>query len=170
MNLHLPPPSVTVRLPRPGGGASVTLRPLPIGFHRRLKERGLVPPSAPRRAARDSAGRVLRDDAGLAVLTEDDATPAHLAAVDRYQERLAALMIAESLGDETALETPAPESDVGDWPAYADAVLAELSEAGVTPGELAALCRGVCEASRLVGPAVAAEGESLFPCPAAAAP
>ena len=162
MNLTLSSPCVTVTLSRPDGDVSVTLRPLPIGFHRRLKEQGVVPPTPPRVAARDSAGRVLRDDDGRPVLVADDSAAPHLAAVDRYQERLAALMIAAALGGEVQVETPQPAED-GDWPAFADAVLAELSEAGVTPGEVARLVRGVCEASGLIDRHIAAEGDALFP-------
>ena len=164
MNLSLEVPTVDVCV----GGVSVSLRPLPLGFHRRLKERGVVPPVPKRTAARDSAGRVLRDADGRPVLTEDAADAGHLAAVDRYQERLAALMLAESLGGGVSFETP-PPGEAGDWNAYADRLLEELSEAGVTPGDLATLCRGVCEASRLIEPAVKAAGERLFPAAAEAA-
>ena len=165
MNLALSPNVITVLLRRDDGETAVTLRPLPLGFHRRLKERGLVPPAAPRKAARDSGGRVLRDERGMAVLTEETESAAHLTAVDRYQERLAAVMLAESLTGDVVVETP-PPAEGGDWSAYADAVLAELDEAGVTPGDLATLCRGVCAASGLLSEAVTEAGESLFPGPA----
>ena len=62
--------SSVCELPRPGGAAiALRMQPLRLGFARGLRERGLVPPEPPLRVARDSSGRLLRDERGQAVMT-----------------------------------------------------------------------------------------------------
>lgn len=128
-------------------GTRVRLRPLALGFQRRMKERGVVPPCPPRTVVRDSHGRAIKDERGQAVLMVDEAEPGYLAAVEEYHERLAVLMIAESIEGVT-FTAERPTDDAG-WSAYADAVAAELAAAGLTAGDFVRLCRGVCEASRM---------------------
>src|SRR5690606_28098526 len=61
-----------IALPRPNGSEwAFTIRPLPLGFHRRLREQGLIVPTPPVKVARDSAGRPLRDESNLAVTSSD---------------------------------------------------------------------------------------------------
>lgn len=148
MKLHLPEQPVTVVWSCGDTDVSVRVRPLSLGFARRFKERGVVPPTPPRTVSRDSGGRVLRDGNGEPVTVVDTADAAYQAAVERYHERLAVLMVAESVGEELGLEAVVPTGHAG-WDGYADAVADELAAAGFTSGDLVRLCQAVCEASRL---------------------
>jgi hypothetical protein len=95
----------TIALRRPDGSEwSLTIAPLPLGFHRRLHERGIVPPAPPRRVARDSNGQPLKDRSGLAVMMQDENAPGYLAELTRYQQELAALMVCEGLRHDPEIE------------------------------------------------------------------
>lgn len=148
MKLQLPEQPVTVVWSCGDADVSVRVRPLSLGFARRFKERGVVPPTPPKTVSRDSAGRVLRDGNGDVVTVADEGDAAYQAAVERYHERLAVLMVAESAGEDLGLETPRPTGDSG-WLEYADAVSDEFGAAGLTTGDLIRLCQAACEASRL---------------------
>lgn len=152
------------------GGRTVRLRPLPLGFHRLLLQRGLVPPEPPLKVCRDSRGQAVRDDRGLAVMRHAAADPNHLVAKARYDERIAAVMVKASLSDKAALGAEPLETEPaeGDWIAYADRLLESLARAGVTAGDFVALCRGVSHASGLIDAAYETASDSLFPTAAAA--
>lgn len=143
------------------GGASVEVQPLALGFQRRLKERGIVCPAAPKTVARDSAGRALRDGRGEPVLLADESAATYQAAVERYHERVAVLMVAEGLSDDDCFETPCPTGDEG-WDVYADSVVEEMSAAGWTTGDLVRLCDAVCRVSRLTESDVSEAASDFF--------
>ncbi|MEZ6056543.1 MAG: hypothetical protein R3C01_07550 [Planctomycetaceae bacterium] len=142
-----------VSLPRPDGSVwTFTLRPLPLGFHRRMREMGVVPPVPPTKIARDSTGKPLRDDAGLAVMQVDAHDAQYLGAIELYHQRIATLAFAEALKADThaSFETPSPA--VGEcWNTYADALYIELENAGFTAGDLISLCDEVAKLSNLLG-------------------
>jgi hypothetical protein len=140
-----------------GDGTTLPLliRPLPLGFHRRLRSLGLVPPQPPVRVARDAGGSPLRDAQGHAVTLRDESDAAYLAAVELYHQRVAVLAIVESLkGDpDVAFTSQAPGESAGDvsaWTSYADTLFAELEAAGFTAGDLTQLCGLICRMSRLL--------------------
>ena len=145
-------------LPRPDGTAlTFTMRPLPLSFHRRLRDRGLIPPQPPTRIARDSQGKPIRDEAGLAVTLADERDPQFLTALEFYHQRIAVLAVAESLSADPNItfETTPPAStatSVQDtaWATYADALYAELEQAGFTSGDLIRLCSAACRLSNLI--------------------
>ncbi len=129
------------------------LQPLPLGFHQRLRRRRIHPPVPPVKIARDAAGKPLRDAQGSAVTLADVQQPDYLAACERYHQRVAVLSLAEALrGDETIeLETVPPvESATQGWEDYADALFAELEQAGFAAGDLVLLCREICRLSNLI--------------------
>lgn len=151
-------------LARPDGSTwTFLLRPLPLGFHRRLRERGLVPPAPPIRVPRDSAGKPLRDDAGLPLATADTSDPDYRAALELYHQRVAVLALHEGLQADPSVQfdAPAPSSALStlnpqlstpnDWASFADALYAELAAAGFTDGDLVTLCNEVGRLSNLVG-------------------
>lgn len=144
----------TVTLPRPDGdGWSFTLQPLPLGFHRRLRTRGLLPPSPPARLVRDSSGRPLRDETGQVVTAADTTDRQYLAELELYHQRVAVLAVAEALRADprVAFDAPPPAADVPEaWTQYADALHAELEAAGFTAGDLILLCQAVCRLSNLL--------------------
>ncbi len=149
-------PTQTVTLPRADGSDwTFTLQPLPLGFHRRLRDRGLCPPTAPQKIARDSHGRPLRDDTGLAVTLADQSDPQYLADLELYHQRVAVLAVVEAFAADPHVhfETPAPSnSERGDaWPGYADAIHRELEAAGFTAGDLIFLCHAISRLSNLLG-------------------
>lgn len=147
------PYSRVVSLPRPDGTVwSFTLRPLPLGFHRRLREQGVISPVPPTRIARDSQGKPLRDDAGLAISQLDANDPEYLASVETYHQRIATLAFAEALQADphASFETPTPGPG-GNWNAYADSLYAELEMAGFSAGDLISLCDEVARLSNLLG-------------------
>lgn len=142
-----------------GDGSTLPLlvRPLPLGFHRRLRSMGLVPPQPPVRVARDAGGAPLRDAQGHAVRLRDDGDPAYLAAAELYHQRVAVLAVAEALqGDPDVEFASRPPVEMGNssesnaWTGYADALYAELEQAGFTAGDLTQLCGFVCRMSRLL--------------------
>lgn len=144
--------SQRVELPRPEGAALVlTVSPLPLAFHRRLRLRGIVAPRKPTRVARDSSGKPLRDSQGLAVLAADEESGEYLAELDLYNQRVAALLIAEGLRDDASLlfETRQP-GEGEDWTRYADGLCGEMEEAGWSAGDVALLCDHVFRVSNLL--------------------
>lgn len=154
--MRFPAPSSLSRpvsLPRPDGSSVVLqLQPLSLGFQRRLRERGIVSPVPPVRVARDSSGKPVRDDSGLAVTMADRHDSDYLLQNELYHQRVAVLAIAESLRSDPdfGFETPAPaEGPAGAWPRYADALFAEMETAGLTAGDLVFLCDAVCRLSNL---------------------
>lgn len=144
----------SISLSRPDGSTlSLTLQPLPLGFHRRLRACGIVPPQPPVRVARESGGQPLRDGNGHALTLRDEHDPAHLAALELYHQRVAVLAVAESLKADRSVEFTAKEPTAkaeAAWADYADALFAELEHAGLTAGDLAHLCSFVCRMSRLI--------------------
>jgi hypothetical protein len=144
----------SILLSRPDGSTlALTLQPLPLGFHRRLRSCGVVPPQPPVRVARESGGQPLRDGNGHALTLRDETDPAHLAALELYHQRVAVLAVAESLKADGSVQFDAREPAATDgtaWAAYADAIFAELERAGFTAGDLAHLCSYVSRMSRLI--------------------
>lgn len=131
----------------------LTLRPLSLGFHQRLRRRGIVPPVPPTRIARDSQGRPLRDAQGQAVVMTDRHCSEYLQEVERYHHQVALLSVVESLQGDPGItfETvPPANSDPDAWRSYCDALAAELDEAGFAAGDLIVLCREVCRLSNLI--------------------
>jgi len=129
------------------------LRPLPLGFHQRLKHRGIQLPVPPIKIARDSAGRPLRDSQGQAMTLLDQQDADYLAALDRYHRCVAVLSVVESLQGDSQIdfETSCPASTAeSDWMRYADLIFQELEEAGFTAGDLILLCREICRLSNLI--------------------
>ncbi|QDU41038.1 hypothetical protein Mal4_54030 [Maioricimonas rarisocia] len=145
----------TITLPRGDGSTlNLTIQPLSLGFHRRLRERGIVAPAPPRRVARDAAGRPIRDESGLAVMLADDHDPQFLAEIEQYHQRVALLAIPEALAadPQVRFEAQAPSSDAAAaaWMRYADDLNAELEAAGFTTGDLVRLCTEICRLSNLL--------------------
>lgn len=151
-----------VALPRPDGAEwTFVIRPLPLGFHRRLRERGLSMPLPPVRIARDSAGRPLRDDSNVAVTTSDQHDPEYRREIETYHQRVAVLAIHEALqaDPDVAFEALPPtgaETDPGttqarDWAGFADELYEEFGRAGFTDGDLVLLCNEIGRLSNLLG-------------------
>ena len=149
-----PSPARVIQLPRSGGEPiTLSMQPLSLGFHRRLRGRGVVPPQSPRKVARDSAGKPLRDESGLAVMTTDDRDADFLNELDLYHQRVAVLAIVESLqaDPQVTFHTPPPTtSDTTAWTRYADALFDEMEAAGLTAGDLALLSNWTCRLSNLI--------------------
>ncbi len=156
--MHLPgltPSSARViQLPRSGGQPiTLAMQPLPLGFHRRLRGRGVVPPQPPRKVARDSTGKPLRDESQLAILTSDDSDPDYLNQLDLYHQRVAVLAIVESLKSDpqiTFTSQPPTSNSSEDWRRYADSLFDEMEAAGLTAGDLALLSNWTCRLSNLI--------------------
>jgi len=141
-----------VELPRGDGAVwGLTVSPLPLAFHRRLRERGIVAPRRPTRVARDSSGKPLRDHQGLAVLVPDAESGEYLTALDLYNQRVAALVLVEGLRADESLqfETALPHVD-GDWLGYADGICDELERAGWSAGDVGLVCEHVFRVSNLL--------------------
>lgn len=159
-------------LPRPQGqDLTFLLAPLPLGFHQRLKECGILPPAAPLKLARDSQGKPLRDAAGNVVQLPQSQSPEHMCRMERYHQRVAVLAISEALRSDPQVEfeTQPPTSQLAvDWETFADARFDELERAGFTPGDVVRLCREICRLSNLLDVDIkAAQGRFSSPgaCP-----
>jgi len=146
------------------------LRPLPLGFHQRLKLRGIQLPVPPLKIARDSAGRPLRDGQGQAITLLDQRDADYLAALDRYYRCVAVLSVVESLQGESQIhfETCRPDSTAeSDWMQYADLIFQELEDAGFTAGDLILLCREICRLSNLIDDHLLQARQNFSPAAAA---
>ncbi|MCG6154895.1 hypothetical protein [Rubinisphaera margarita] len=143
--------SRVVAMGRPDGSSwEVCVRPLRLSFHRVLRERGVMMPQPPTRVSRDSQGRVIRDADGVAVLQRDESDAGYLAAVEKYHQRVATLIVWESLREDSRFEFEVKEpAEGGDWGAFADALYVELEEAGWTAGDVIWFCEQVAELSQL---------------------
>lgn len=130
----------------------LTMSPLPLGFSRRLRERGVWAPSPPSRIARDAGGRPVRDERGQAVTLNDDSDPEYRRELELYHQRVAVLSVVEALRADphVTFEAERPSGEAG-WAAYADAVYAEMEQAGFTAGDLVHLCSFACRMSNLAG-------------------
>jgi hypothetical protein len=143
------------QLPR-GTGEPLTLqlRPLPLGFHQRLRNRGIVTPLPPLKIARDSGGKPLRDAQGMVLTLTDQRQPEFLAEVNRYHQCVAVLSVVEALAGDPAISfetTPPGEAATAEtWRNYAESIFSELEQAGFTAGDLVLLCREVCRLSNLI--------------------
>lgn len=175
----------TVELRRPDGtSVPLVIKPLPLGFHGRMRERGVCAPAPPARVARDAAGKPLRDARGMAVLMANERDAEYLAAVERHNQRVAALVIAEGLRGDTNVRFEAVERGKGtgargqgteniathgdsssrntDLTAFADAITEELAEAGWSDGDVLWLCREILALSNLLDDHVR-EAQGNFP-------
>lgn len=141
-----------VELPRPDGSSlCLTLSPLPLGFHSRLRREGVVRPLPLSRVARDSSGQPLRDRQGMALFTADENDPDYLDELERYHQRVAVLVLVESLRADPNVEFETrPPQAAGRWCEYADRLYGELEEAGWTAGDLTRLCDEIARLSNLV--------------------
>lgn len=142
-----------VKLPRDGGESiELTLQPLPLGFHRQLKLRGISQPCPPRKVARGSDGRPMRDDDGLAVLMADIDDEKYLDAMEEYHQRVAVMVVWEALkaDDRIEFDSDVP-GDNGNWVEFVDSVWNEIQQAGWTAGDLIWLCDQVSSMSNLSG-------------------
>jgi hypothetical protein len=141
-------------LPRVGDEPlAMQLQPLPLGFHQRLRERGIQPPTTPLKIARDSSGKPLRDGQGNALTLAETQNPEYLLELERYHQRVAVLALAQSLeGDQhVGFDTPVPSGTDGQvWIRYANALLHEMEAAGFTAGDLLLLCREISRISNLL--------------------
>ncbi|MEZ5943804.1 MAG: hypothetical protein R3C18_20605 [Planctomycetaceae bacterium] len=149
------PLSMTFVLQRHGTDSlTLQLRPLPLGFHRRLRERGIVAPAPPTRIARDPGGRPIRDPQGLAVSVAEPHDAKYLCELECYHQRVAVLSIVESLAADPNVQfdtTPPDNStDSQSWSNYADQLAAELESAAFSAGDLIRICDAVCRLSNLV--------------------
>lgn len=154
-----------------GSAYEIVVSPLPLGFGVWLREKGLVQPEVPVRVARDAQGKPLRDAQGQAVVREDRADAAHLASVERYQQRLAMLVLWRGLQGESrfVFETPTP-GDEGDWLAFADRLFNELDAAGVTMAEVVWLCEAITSQAGPTSQRVLEQRADFFPAASSPSP
>jgi len=156
----------TIALPRPDGSEWIlSITPLPLGFHRRLHERGIVSPAPPRRVARDSNGQPLKDRSGLAVMMQDDHDAGYQAEVVRHQQELAALMVFEGLRHDPGIEFETQPPSEGTWQPFAAALCDEFEAAGWSLGDLTIVCEEICRLSNLLDDHLQ-EAEQVFSSPA----
>ncbi|WP_146511957.1 hypothetical protein [Thalassoglobus neptunius] len=128
------------------------MKPLPLGFQRQLRQRGIFPPVPPAKILRDSSGKPLRDQNGQALTQSDVTDSKFIEQTELYHQRVAVLAIVESLQSdphiefETKLNGETPEG----WAQFADAVFEEFEAAGLTTGDLVAICDEICRIGNLL--------------------
>ncbi|MCA8989398.1 MAG: hypothetical protein KDA78_17240 [Planctomycetaceae bacterium] len=152
-----------VRMPREDGEDwEMEIRPLRLSFHRVLRERGIVAPSAPTRVSRDAQGHVLRDGDGLVVLQRDESDRGYLSGMELYHQRVAAMIVWESLQGDSRYEFETKKPGEGEnWERFADELLIELEQSGWSVGDVLWFCEQVGELSRMTGEHVR-EGRARF--------
>lgn len=155
----------SILLPRPDGTVwSFTIRPLRLGFQQWLHERGVVTPAAPLKMVRDSKGRPLRDADGLVLMQRDETEGRYLLEQEKHHQRVAALIVWEGLkaDAEIEFETPVPDLEQN-WNEFADQLLEELEEAGLTAGDLIWICEQIAAMSNLLGDQLRTQQQHFFP-------
>lgn len=159
------------QLPRHGQPSiSFKLAPLSLGFHQKLKRRGIVPPQPPSKVARDSTGKAVRDANGQVVTLPDTNNSDYLNASELYHQRVAILALFESVQHDNNItfETSPPHSDSPlDWGQFADSLFEEMQQAGLSCGDLLKLCSEICRISNLLDDHVQGT-QANFSSPAAA--
>jgi len=153
-------------LPKGGQDAwTFLLHPLPLGFHRRLRDRGILPPTPPVKVARDSSGKPLRDPQGMATTYFDAHHPDYLKQLDQYHLAVAVLTLKEGLraDPQVTFDSLSPENDAGPvaWMEHTMDLFHELEQAGFTAGDLLKLCQEICRLSNLIDPALNAAQRSF---------
>ncbi len=138
-------------LPR-ANGSSITFRlsPLPLGFHQRLRQQGITPPTPPTRIARDSSGKPLRDHNGTAIFVAEAQHPDYLNETELYHQRVAVLSIVEALRSDPDIEFETTLPKTSNHTLYADSIFSELESSGLSAGDLILLCREICRISNLL--------------------
>ncbi|QDT33637.1 hypothetical protein Mal48_28910 [Thalassoglobus polymorphus] len=143
-------------LKRPDGRDwTFQLSPLPLGFQKKLRDKGITPPTPPVKISRDSTGKPIRDHAGQVVTFTDLNSAEFLSDSELYHQRVAVLAVVEALRNDSSVcfETVPPEVDGTNglsWGDFADAVFQELEQAGFTPGDLLAFCDEICRISNML--------------------
>lgn len=161
--------TMAMTLPRPDGRELILkVSPLPLGFHCRLFSRGITAPVPPKKVARDSQGRPIKDRSGLAVLMQDDHASEYLAESARYQQRLAALMVYEGLRHDSTISFEASPPESGDWNQFAEDLCEEFESANWSLGDVTRVCEEICRISNLLDDHLQ-ETEQGFSSPARAA-
>ncbi|WP_437194547.1 hypothetical protein [Planctomicrobium sp. SH527] len=127
---------------------------MPLSFHQRLRDRGIVAPFPPVKVSRDSNGKPMRDGQGQVLTISDTRNSEYLKEVDRYHRVVAVLSVVEALqaDPDVSFETSIPVDPAGieEWWQYADGVFLEMEQAGFAAGDLILLCREICRLSNLV--------------------
>ncbi len=153
----------TIMLNRPDGeNLELTISPLPLGFHTRLREQGIIPPAPPTRIARDSSGRPVRDSQGMAVVVSEENDQEFQIEFEKYHQRVAVIAAAEALeGDPNIeFESKKPGSKES-WVEYADELYQEFEEAGFSAGDLISLCQEICRLSNLLDDHIQENGSNF---------
>ena len=156
--------TTVVELRRPDiGPIHLTVQALPLGFESLLAERGIRRPAVPKRVARDSRGKVIRDEAHEAVLHADPGDLDYQRQLEAYARRTLCLEVVEGLAADSsvAFDTQPPGGD-GDWAAYADAIYEELQTAGFSDGDLVVLVQAIHRVSNLTEEAIRAAQNDFF--------
>jgi hypothetical protein len=124
------------------------LIPLPLGWAERLmKSQFLVPPAAPERILKDpDKNTIIRDPStGKAETKTDFKDSAFIQKFNRWTNRRDAVALAYHLDEEESIsfdtKRPDDSADKKAWEAYADGILKELSEFGMTDDEMGAVLR-----------------------------
>ncbi len=138
-----------------GSELTFQLSPLPLGFQKGLRDKGVTPPTPPVKISRDSTGKPMRDHTGQVITHADTNSAEFLSDSELYHQRVAVLAVVESLRNDSnvSFKTASPsrnESDSTSWPEFADAVFQELEQAGFTPGDLIAFCDEICRISNML--------------------
>lgn len=142
----------TIVLERPcGRSLELTIQPLPLGFHRMLCQRGIVAPTPPKRVARDSNGKPLRNADGTAVLISDDQDTDFRTKLELFHQRVAVLIVWQGLQVDQNIEFEAqpPTEEHANWIDFADALYQELENASFYSGDILYLCDEIARISNL---------------------
>lgn len=137
--------SVAVTIRRPSGEAVLTVTSLPLGWDERLDAAGLgIPPMPPRKPVMNPDRSVVINPATKRVeLAEDFSDPGYVRARNLYYNRTLALKLRELLRHDPDVVFNADEpagTDAKAWAAYADALVQEIKDAGLSLEEVQQIC------------------------------
>lgn len=126
----------------------LTIAALPPGWDKRLRTLGLFDnaPRPPMRPKERAKGIYVKNEQGKVEVEEDFRDPAYRAEMGKFNSRITAVIVAEHLSQDPAVEfeTPAPAgNDPVEWRAYAEALSEEIesTQSGFTEEEINEILR-----------------------------
>ena len=123
-----------------GTEMAVLLTAVPLGWREKIARiKTFALPDVPREVLKTANGKVQRGEDGLAVTVENENDPEYLAKLAQIGLRLKAVRVREMLRYDPTVEFESvqPEGEDADkWASFADSLIHEFTEFGLTEGEM----------------------------------
>lgn len=132
--------SAAIELKAGGDSVTLTLTAVPLGWRDRIQKiKTFEIPEAPREPLKNSSGKIVKGEDGLALVVRNDGDPAYVAKLAKIGLRLKTLKVYELLRNDPQVKFDAkePEGDEdAEWSMFCDEIIEELKAFGITEEEL----------------------------------